>query len=51
MAHVIMIGGDDVSYGGPPPNGGKWQDIFRDEVKDRLDMSRVHFLGRVPMML
>jgi glycosyltransferase involved in cell wall biosynthesis len=47
-AHVIMIGGDGVSYGGPAPNGGKWRDIFLDEVKDRLDLSRVHFLGRVP---
>jgi glycosyltransferase involved in cell wall biosynthesis len=47
-AHVIMIGGDGVSYGGAPPNGGKWRDIFLDEVKDRIDQSRVHFLGRVP---
>jgi glycosyltransferase involved in cell wall biosynthesis len=47
-AHVIMIGGDGVSYGGPPPNGAKWRDIFLDEVKDRIDLSRVHFLGRVP---
>jgi hypothetical protein len=27
---------------------GRWKDIFLNEVRDRLDMSRVHFLGRIP---
>jgi len=47
-AHVILIGGDDVSYGTKAPDGKTWKDIFLDEVKDRLDMSRVHFAGKVP---
>jgi glycosyltransferase involved in cell wall biosynthesis len=46
-AHVIMIGGDGVSYGAPPPAGKTWRDIFFDENKDRFDTSRVHFPGRV----
>jgi glycosyltransferase involved in cell wall biosynthesis len=29
-------------------DGGKWKDIFLNEVKDRLDLSRVHFTGKVP---
>ena len=46
-AQVVIVGGDDVSYG-QPPKEGKWKDIFLSEVRDRLDMSRVHFMGKVP---
>ncbi len=46
-AQVIIVGGNEVSYGAPPKEG-KWKDIFLDEVKDRLDLSRVHFMGKVP---
>lgn len=47
-AQVVIVGGDEVSYGQPAPDGKKWKDIFLDEVKDRLDLSRVHFMGKVP---
>jgi glycosyltransferase involved in cell wall biosynthesis len=47
-AEVIVIGGDEVSYGQPAPDGKKWKDIFLDEVKDNLDLSRVHFMGKIP---
>lgn len=47
-AQVVIVGEDQVSYGPPPKDGGKWKNIFLDEVKDRLDLSRVHFAGRVP---
>jgi glycosyltransferase involved in cell wall biosynthesis len=47
-AHVILIGGDDVSYSGKPKHGKSWKQQFLDEVSDRLDMSRVHFVGRTP---
>jgi glycosyltransferase involved in cell wall biosynthesis len=50
-AHVVIVGGtgrESTGYG-PPPNGGKsWRDIFLAEVADRLDMTRVHFVGKVP---
>jgi glycosyltransferase involved in cell wall biosynthesis len=46
-AHVLLIGGDGVSYGSAPKQGS-WKQVFLDEVKDDLDLSRVHFLGRVP---
>jgi glycosyltransferase involved in cell wall biosynthesis len=45
---VLVVGGDGVSYGSKSPDGRKWKDIFLDEVKDGLDLSRVHFLGNVP---
>jgi len=50
-ARVVIVGGDDVSYGTKPPEGKSWKSIFLDEVKDRLDLSRVHFVGKVPYPL
>lgn len=47
-AHVLIVGGDDVSYGSRPLNGQKWKNIFLDEVRENLDLSRVHFLGNLP---
>ena len=47
-AHVVIIGGDDVSYGARPGEGKTWKEIFLDEVRDRIDLSRVHFTGKVP---
>jgi glycosyltransferase involved in cell wall biosynthesis len=46
-AVALIVGGDDVSYGAPPPAGKTWKQIFLDEVKADLDMSRVHFVGRI----
>jgi glycosyltransferase involved in cell wall biosynthesis len=53
QARVVIIGGNEVSYGAAPPPGadGKpqtWREIFLNEVKDELDLSRVHFVGKVP---
>lgn len=46
-AQVIIVGGDETSYG-PPPGGGRcWREVMLKELGDRLDMSRVHFVGRV----
>lgn len=52
-ARVVIIGGNEVSYGAAPPAGpdGKaqtWREIFLNEVKGELDLSRVHFVGKVP---
>jgi glycosyltransferase involved in cell wall biosynthesis len=46
-AKFIIIGGDGVSYGAAPKEG-TWKQIYLDQVKADLDMSRLHFLGRVP---
>ena len=47
-AHFIVVGGGGVSYGAKPPEGKTWKEIFLSEVKDDLDLSRLHFVGRVP---
>jgi glycosyltransferase involved in cell wall biosynthesis len=46
-AVAIILGGNDVSYGAPPPQGQTWRQIFWDEVKDQLDVNRVFFPGRI----
>ena len=46
-AQVLIIGEEGQSYGAAPPEGS-WKARFLAEVQDRLDLSRVHFLGRVP---
>jgi glycosyltransferase involved in cell wall biosynthesis len=48
QAQVVIVGGDEVSYGQKPKDGGSWKDLILNEVKDRLDLSRVHFTGKVP---
>lgn len=47
-AEIVMIGGDSTSYGAAPPAGTTWKSIFLKEVESRIDLRRVHFLGRVP---
>ncbi len=47
-AQVVIVGGDGVSYGTAPKDRKGWKDVFLDEVRDRLDMGRVHFMGKVP---
>ena len=47
-AIALIVGGDEVSYGAAAPAGKTWKQIFLEEVKDRLDASRVIFPGRLP---
>ena len=54
-AHVVIVGGDDVSYGSKPDpehyGHRSWRDIFAAEVRHTIsdaDWKRVHFLGRIP---
>jgi glycosyltransferase involved in cell wall biosynthesis len=47
-AITLMVGGDDVSYGAKPAGGGSWKDVMLKEVGDRLDLTRIAFLGRIP---
>lgn len=46
-ARILIIGKNEQGYGGSPPEGSSWREIYLNEVKDRIDMSRVHFLGPV----
>jgi glycosyltransferase involved in cell wall biosynthesis len=46
-ARVLIVGGNDVSYGRRPTQGGNWRQQLLNELEGRLDLSRVHFLGRL----
>lgn len=46
-AQVVIIGGDQLSYGAAAPGERSWKQVFLEEVQDGLDMSRVHFVGKV----
>lgn len=49
-AQVVIVGGDETSYG-PPPGGGRcWRQAMLAEVGGQLDLKRVHFVGRVPYL-
>jgi glycosyltransferase involved in cell wall biosynthesis len=45
---VSMVGGDEVSYGAPPEGGGSWRNVMLRELEGKIDLSRVHFMGKVP---
>ena len=48
QAQVVIVGGDEVSYGVAPKDQKGWKELILSEVRDRLDLSRVHFMGKVP---
>ncbi|WP_256677809.1 glycosyltransferase [Pseudomonas sp. SJZ079] len=43
---VVIVGGDDVSYGSKPKDESNWRSKFLAE--NPVDLNRVHFLGKVP---
>ena len=45
-AQVVIVGGDNVSYGAAPAEGGNWREVMLKEVA--LPEGRVHFMGQVP---
>ena len=50
-AHVLIVGGDGVSYGAKPNSDLSWKQIFINEVRPHIadsDWDRVHFLGNIP---
>jgi glycosyltransferase involved in cell wall biosynthesis len=46
-ARICIMGGDDVSYGARPVEHPNWRAAMLSELAGRLDLSRVHFLGKV----
>jgi glycosyltransferase involved in cell wall biosynthesis len=48
QAHVVLVGGDDVSYGRRPEKAENWRQVMMKEVGSKLDMNRVHFVGKLP---
>lgn len=46
--HVLIAGGDEVSYGTKPKDAANWREKLMQEV--RLDPARTHFLGKLPYL-
>ena len=46
QAQVVIVGGDEVSYGRAPPDAPNWREHMAREVS--LDPARVHFTGKLP---
>lgn len=47
-ARVLIVGGDDVSYGQRPPGGTCYRAQYCAQLAGQYDSSRVHFLGKLP---
>ncbi|MDE4063327.1 MAG: glycosyltransferase family 4 protein [Pseudophaeobacter sp. bin_em_oilr2.035] len=47
-ARVLMIGGNETSYGAESKHPEGLRGEMEDELQGQIDWSRVHFLGRVP---
>ncbi len=47
---VLIVGGDEVSYGRPPKNARSWREALLREVNidTSSETGRVHFLGKLP---
>jgi glycosyltransferase involved in cell wall biosynthesis len=46
-AQVVLVGGESGGYG-PRPAEGSWKSHMLRELEGRLDLSRLHFTGRLP---
>lgn len=47
-ARVIVVGGDEVSYGRRLPDGESYRAQLCKELENDIDWSRVHFVGKLP---
>lgn len=44
---VVIAGGDEVSYGAPPPPLSTYREMMLEELGAELDLKRVHFVGMI----
>lgn len=49
-AHVLIVGGESASYSPALPEGETYKQKYLREMDGKIDLSRVHFLGRIPYM-
>ncbi len=47
-AQVVLVGDTGRGYGPLPAPGRAWKDVLLEEVGADLDLSRLHFTGRIP---
>ncbi|MCX7217202.1 MAG: glycosyltransferase family 4 protein [Burkholderiales bacterium] len=49
-AYILIVGGDDVSYGRRPENSASWREAMTNEIRSAIpahDWSRIKFVGRL----
>jgi glycosyltransferase involved in cell wall biosynthesis len=46
-AQVVMVGGDEISYGRAAPPHTTYRKMLLEELGTSLDLSRIHFVGRI----
>lgn len=46
---VVILGGDDVSYGGRPKDAPCWREKMLAELPE-LDLDRIHLMGKLPYL-
>lgn len=49
-AHILVVGGNDTSYGPGLGKGKTYRQQMLDELGPSIDLQRVHFLGKVPYL-
>ena len=47
-AQIIIVGSEHVTYGQPPEGHANWKDAMLHELSGKIDLSRIHFVGKVP---
>jgi glycosyltransferase involved in cell wall biosynthesis len=47
-AQVVVVGGDDPHYGSKPQGAASWRVKLLAELQGQLDLSRIHFTGKIP---
>jgi glycosyltransferase involved in cell wall biosynthesis len=47
-ARIVIVGGDEVSYSAKLPPGETYRARLLKELAGRIDLSRVHFTGKIP---
>jgi glycosyltransferase involved in cell wall biosynthesis len=47
-ARIVIVGGDDVSYSPRLPPGQTYRQRMLREIEGKVDLSRVHFTGKIP---
>ena len=45
---VVIVGDNDGGYGGMHPSGVPLRELMLQELQGKLDLERIHFLGRIP---
>jgi glycosyltransferase involved in cell wall biosynthesis len=47
-AQIVLVGGDIPSYGRRPGDAANWRVKMLSEVAGKIDLERLHFVGKIP---